>query len=388
MGLGTIIGFINVSLASKKLGLIEYGNFININIVTQVLLTFSILGLSELSVKYYRSNYGLYKYSNFILLAGFQSLATILIVILYGFATQADLLLILPLLLSYLFVRLIGIYLRASEKIGLSNIANSVYFNLIIFLILIFSKTNDHRTLIRSFSLITLILFITLIPSIIKTLKQKVFHKPLFTKSLIFDNFSVGGLVVLNGFFATIDQLIVARYLNIDNLALYKIALIIFLAGSFPHVVINTIAGPKISRLCHHKKYIKLNYLFKKISLIQIFLSISATLFIYLIITSSGEFIFDYASKPVVSAYLLMTIASVATSIRGFSTIILIQTGRILDMLIGQILYIAILSFCFYSIYSEVKDVNAMYYAFTIAHVFFCLWSVIKSKLALKFQST
>ena len=41
---GTIIGFVNVSLASKKLGLIEYGNYLNFYILAQVILGFSILG--------------------------------------------------------------------------------------------------------------------------------------------------------------------------------------------------------------------------------------------------------------------------------------------------------------------------------------------------------
>ena len=110
----------------------------------------------------------------------------------------------------------------------------------------------------------------------------------------------------------------VSRIIGVDELALYKIALAIFYAGSFPHVVINTIAGPRIARMCFRKKFRNLYFLFNKIIRTQILLSLLSVITVFLIINSSGELIFNYESKPNIFVYLLMALASSATSVRGF----------------------------------------------------------------------
>ena len=56
VGLGTIIGILNVSIATKTLGITEYGEFLNLNLLAQITTGFAVLGLAELSVKYFHTN--------------------------------------------------------------------------------------------------------------------------------------------------------------------------------------------------------------------------------------------------------------------------------------------------------------------------------------------
>ncbi len=381
---GTVLGLVNVSLASRRLGLIEYGNYLNIYILAQVILGFSTLGLAELSVKYFYSKYGLNKFLNFILIALIQTLTSSIAVIIFCIYSGTSILLFVPFFLALLLIKFSGIYLRASDKILYSNFVNSVFFNLLIMLILLFFPLNNFKTLVNIFSLITYITLVILLPIIFQNFRKKSLNLPIVNKSIIFDNFSIGLLVIMNGFFTTLDQILVSRFLGLDNLALYKIALTIFLAGSFPHTVINTIAGPKISKLCFRKKYKSLLFFLKKISFIQIILCFSAVSLVFCIIQFSGEIIFNYEAKPEFITYVLFLIASIATSIRGFSTIILIQTNKVPQMFIGQIIYMAILMISFLILFNISKNLNTVYLSFAISHSVFSLWILRKTFKSLK----
>ncbi len=383
IGLGTILGFANVSIASRSLGLTEYGNFLNFNISAQIIIGFSLLGLSELSVKYFYSNYGLNKYLNFVFIGIFQALLSCIFIVFYCLYTKTNFLLFLPFFLALVVNKFADIFLRASNKISLSNFASSIYFNLVILLTLLLSPISDYRVLIISFFSITFFILIVLTPKIYNSFRKKSIFLPFFDKKLIYENLGIGCLVILNGFFATIDQLIVSKVFGVENLALYKISLTIFLAGSFPHVVINTIAGPKISKLCFKKKFKNLLYFLNKISIIQIFLSFLAIFALFIIIQSSGDLIFNAESKPGVWVYFFMCIASASASVRGFSTIILIQNSKFREMFTGQSIYIGILMLSFYLIYSIFPQITSIYFSFAFAHIIFTIWILKKTYHAL-----
>ena len=379
MVIGSIIGLANISIASKTLGLAEYGNFINFNILAQAITGFSVLGLSELSVKYFYSNYGLKKHLNFIFIAFFQIISSLFIVIFICLFTNTNLILFIPFYLALLLVQFVGIFLRAKDSIIFSNIANSLFFNLVILFTILIYPDLDHKFLLNSFSIVTFTIFFLVLPFILRKLIKKSLYKPLINKKLIQENFSIGALVILHGFFATIDQIFVSRVFGLDELALYKITLIIFFAGSFPHVVINTIAGPRVARICFKKKFKTLSYLLKKITKTQIVLSILSVIAVYFIINFSGELIFNYESKPSLISYFFMALASCGTSVRGVSTIILIQNNKIAETFIGQLIYIVVLTISFSITYVIFPNIVSILFSFAFSHLTFSYWILKKT---------
>ena len=175
VGLGTILGLFNVSIATKTLGLTEYGNFINFNIMAQLATGFSVLGLSELSVKYFHTNYGLKNNLNFVFIAFFQIVVSIFMLVFICLFTNTSLVLFIPFYFSLLLVRFTGIFLRAEDSVSLSNFVHSIYFNLIILLTLLSYPALDHEILLNSFSIITITVFILLIPSFYKKYSENLY---------------------------------------------------------------------------------------------------------------------------------------------------------------------------------------------------------------------
>ena len=383
MAIGTILSLISVSLGTKYLPLNLFGEYINSINIINILVALSVLGLSELSIKNYYEDFGLsHELGQLIpvVINTFVVISIFFIINSWVNLVQPSIYLFF-LFISLLLIKILDIYFRASSQIKLSNVINTVFYPLFLIIgILLYS--NIVKNIFELMFVISSLLILTSCLLILKEwqkVKSKFSGTRFPTFHYFIENYKLGIIVVFNSFLLLIDQLVAAKFIGFEALAFYKVCLIVYLCGSFPHTVINTIAGPKVSKIVKFKKYKQLKKIWIKSHLVQFILTSLAVLSIYIILLITKDLIFPEHLHPSNLNFFLMFIAAVATAIRGFSTIIIIQMSGFRALFIGQVLYLLTFSFSCFVINYLFGSINIVL-AFMLAQVIFTFYITLRTK--------
>ena len=386
MASGTLLSLVSISYGSKILSFEQLGEYLNAINIVSILVALSILGLSELSVKHYHDNFGFkIELGQLIpVLVNFLIVMSIFPIVNMWLDLVHINIYILLLFLALLSIKIIAIYLRASSKIKLSNIANVIFYPLFLLLGL-FLYTATLNTIFDLMFFIALLLLLTTFLFIIldwSTIRRKLVNTKLPVARYFYDNIILGASVVFNSILVVIDQVIAAKYLGFEALAAYKVCLIIFLCGIFPHVVINTIAGPKISKLINFKKHKMLKKFWLKFHYIQFIFASLAVISIYIIFQLSNDLLFARELHPSKTEFLLMSLAAISASWRGFSTIIIIQLGHFKTLFIGQILYLLVFLISIFALFDFNMQISVVL-SFSLAQLVYAMYIQYNTKIIL-----
>lgn len=387
MASGTFLSLASISYGSKNLPIEQLGEYLNTINIINILVACSILGLSELSVKHFYDKLGFKNELSQLVpvIVNFLVVLSIFPIINIWLELVDINRYVLILFFALLSIKLVAIYLRASSKIKLSNTVNVIFYPSFLILGLTLYPTNFNSIhelmfLIAILLILTTFLFIFMDWS---TIRFKLTNSEFPNARYFFENLILGASVVFNSVLVVIDQVVAAKYLGFEALAAYKVCLIIYLCGIFPHVVINTIAGPKISKIINFKKHKTLKKLWLKFHYVQFMFAMLAVIAVYTIFQFSDNLLFPQELHPSTTDFILMSIAAISASWRGFSTIIIIQLGKFKNLFIGQIIYL--LTFLFSLVvtldfYMEISVVLS----FAMAQLIFAVYIHYKTKLLLE----
>jgi len=361
----------------------DYGLIITLFLYSQIIQSVGILGLTELSIKIHSDKVGLKYSADLLFLALAQSLTCVPLVIISSLILEIPFAILFSLTGAQIGLKFFAIYYRTMGFIKTYNMINSSIFNFTIVILLVVLPQNGPLYFLLYFSLsLGGILCIFILINLNQFMKLNK-NKPIFSKKLFYESLNIGLLVIFNSFFVTVDQLLVGGIEGTSALASYKITLLIFLAGTFPHTVVNSIVGPKVARLCNFKKFKFLERYYWRLSLFQLlFCSLSIMIF-FTIIKFFGTRLYPDSYMPDTLSFMWLFLASIAVSLRGISTIILIQLNLKRYLFMGQVIYTTTIIALYFALI-EFDYFTSMPLVFTIAHIIFCIFILNKMFIALK----
>ena len=340
------------------------------------------MGLTELSIKVHSDKVGLKYSADLLFLALTQLIACVPLAILLSLILEISFVLLFILSSVQIGLKLFSI-INPTVKASSLMVVNSLIFNVTIALVLVAIPQTTAVDFLQWLCFgLTIILSILILSNFKKFRKLKV-HQPLFSRNLFHESFFIGLLVAFNSFFVAVDQLLVGGVEGNSALASYKIILLIFLAGTFPHTVVNSIVGPKVAKLCKFKKFRFLKRYLLFLNLFQAALCVASVVSFCIFIKLFGTRLYPASYMPSNLSFVLLLFASIAVSFRGISTIILIQTNAKSHLFYGQLIFVGTLA-TVYLVLINFEFFNAMPLAMTIAHIVFS--AVILSKISSYFE--
>jgi O-antigen/teichoic acid export membrane protein len=374
---GVLFALINTVLFTNAFSMDEYGLIITLFLYSQIIQSVGILGLTELSIKVHNDGVGLKYSADLLFLALTQLIACVPLAILLSLILEIPFALLFILSSVQMGLKLFAIYYRTTGFVKNYNMINSLIFNGAIAVLLVAVPHTTPLDFLKWLSLSISIILIALLLANFKKFKSLKVNQPLFSRNLFRDSFVIGMLVVFNSFFVAVDQLLIGKVEGNSALASYKITLLIFLAGTFPHTVVNSIVGPKVARLCKFKKFRFLKKYFWSLNLFQSILCVFSVIAFFIVLKLFGTRLYPETYMPSNLSFVLLLFASIAVSFRGISTIILIQNDAKSYLFIGQLIFALTLTFV-YLFLIELKIFNSMPLAMAVAHIVFSSFILIR----------